>query len=505
MARWLNRLGIDNPLMRGKMPFSSLVPAIVVIFGLIAALAIAAIGLNQLEQQNDRGAALRSRVLSTTLSERLSAAPRERHDAIVEQAAIRSGAEFLVVHESGRLLVDGSVGAPTAPGISQLLVVREGETETTLGRARFSTSRLQAPFEDLTVICFVPSPSEPVARASLLRSLGAYSAILLGLAGLVAFALARDVQGDVAYLTRRIVDMARGDAAPTGKAVPVRTIDDVGAMTHAFNELVQRFTRAQKGYREDMSLAVSLEQDKSAFLAALSHELKTPLNVILGFTDVLLAEVEGPLTDEARECLSTVRDSGTHLKALIKDILDLSALESGEMTLARSMTNVFVVANNVVNEHQLAAKEKNIALEITGDAAVAYADPLRVRQVVSNLVSNAVKFTQEGRVEVHVEPRSEGAALVVSDTGPGIALGDQTAVFEDFSQVGDLKARGAGTGLGLAITRRLVRMHGGSITLQSELGKGATFTIILPSLRSDPPTRPSNPRPTPPADMEHTP
>jgi signal transduction histidine kinase len=254
-------------------------------------------------------------------------------------------------------------------------------------------------------------------------------------------------------------------------------------MTHAFNELVQRFTEAESSYRADLQLALSIERDKSAFLAALSHELKTPLNVILGFADVLLTEVEGPLSEEARECLTTMRGSGLHLKALIKDILDLSALESGELTLAREMTDVYAIASNVVAEHKVTALEKNLELRLTGEMALAWADPLRVRQIVGNLVSNALKFTQRGNVEIKIEPRGTDTAIVVTDTGPGIAMRDQQSVFDDFSQVGDIKARGAGTGLGLAITRRLVRMHGGKISLTSELGKGASFTVLLPNVQ----------------------
>lgn len=499
MALGLNRVLSGGWWRRpGRMPFASLVPTIVIVFGLLAAVAIAAIGVNQLELRSDRNAALRSRLLSETLAERLSAAPTESHARIVERAALRSGAEVVVVHESGKLLLDGSSSPPTEPGIAQLLVVREGETATSMGRARFTASRLRSPHQDKSVVSFVSAPKTPVSTDSLIRSLAAYSAILLGIAALVAFALARDVHADVVYLSQRIREMARSDAAPTGRAVPVRTIDDVGAMTLAFNELVQRFSEAQRSYREDLSMAVSIEHDKSEFLAALSHELKTPLNVVLGFTDVLLAEVEGPLTDEARECLTTIRNSGAHLKALIKDILDLSALESGEMTLARGMTNVLAIAENVVAEHRMTAREKQLELRLDGEAAIAWADPLRVRQVIGNLVGNAVKFTQRGRVAVTVERRPEGATITVSDTGPGIASGDQGAVFEDFSQVGDLKARVAGTGLGLAITRRLVRMHGGTISLKSELGKGATFTIVLPSATGESHSRPLQERPVTP-------
>jgi signal transduction histidine kinase len=485
------------------MPFSALVPATVVVFGLLAALAIATIGVNQLIRQNDRRAALRSELLATTLAERLTSVPSAAREAFVERAAIRSGAEIVLVNAQGRILVDGSVGPPPEAGISQLLVVHEGETETSLGRSRFSVAKLPPPLAELSVIAFVSAPRQPPGIETMVSSVAAYSAILIGIAALVAFALARDVHADVVYLTRRIRNMAKAEADPAGATVPVRTIDEVGTMTQSFNDLVQRFTEAESTYREDLRLALSIERDRSAFLAALSHELKTPLNVILGFTDVLLAEVEGPLTEDQRECLSTVRDSGNHLKALIKDILDLSALESGEMTLARDLTNIYMIADSVVAEHKMAAREKGLELRLVGEAAVAWADPVRVRQMVSNLVGNAVKFTQHGFVEITVNRREGEASLSVKDTGPGIAVRDQKAIFDDFSQVGDIKARGAGTGLGLAITRRLVRMHGGKISLASELGKGATFTITLPSVQkgrsrskariSNLPPRPSNP------------
>jgi signal transduction histidine kinase len=228
---------------------------------------------------------------------------------------------------------------------------------------------------------------------------------------------------------------------------------------------------------------VHIERDKSAFLAALSHEFKSPFNAILGFTDVLLTDVEGPLSTEARENLEMVRRSGATLKALIRDILDLSALESGELTLAKALTDVYQVADDVCREHRVRAVEKGLLLQLEGEHAEAWADPLRVRQMIDNLVGNAVKFTHTGSVTVTVRGRGKETAVVVEDTGPGIASVEQTMVFDDYAQTGDSAARGAGSGLGLAITRRLVRMHDGSISLHSVLGEGATFTILLPSER----------------------
>src|SRR5688572_17584491 len=169
------------------MPFAALVPAVVVVFGLLAAMAVAAIGINELMRQNDRRAALRSELLAATLAERLSTAPATARELIVERAAVRSGAEVVLAHVSGRIVVDGSNNPPSEPGIAQLLIVGRGETQTSLGRARFAAARLAAPFQDLAVLTFVLAPKRPVAIESLVSSVAAYSAILIAIAALVAF------------------------------------------------------------------------------------------------------------------------------------------------------------------------------------------------------------------------------------------------------------------------------------------------------------------------------
>ena len=298
------------------------------------------------------------------------------------------------------------------------------------------------------------------------------------------------MRSDVVYVRARIADMAREGATPSGKPIVARSLDQVGLLTSAFNVLVDRFTAAEHAYRQDLAGALAYDRDRSAFLAALSHELRTPLNAILGFTDVLLSEVDGPLSDEAKENLEVVRNSGDHLKNLIDDILDLSALESGELTLNASSVDVHAIAADVLREAEVAAQDKPLELVLEGEEAHAWADPLRVRQIIGNLVNNAVKFTAEGKVSVAVEQRRRFVAIVVADTGPGIAPEEQAAIFEEYQQVGDASARRAGTGLGLAITRRLAQMHGGFIELESEVGRGARFTIALPR---DPVDRPRNP------------
>jgi len=233
-------------------------------------------------------------------------------------------------------------------------------------------------------------------------------------------------------------------------------------------------------------------------LAALSHELRTPLNAILGFADVLLAEVDGPLTEDARENLSVIRSSGDHLRALIDDILDLSALESGELRLSSRAIDVYPIAQEVVREAGIAASAKGLTLELSGKPAVAFADPRRVRQIIGNVVGNAIKFTSKGSVTVRVDPRDGGVSIAIADTGPGIAPKDHEAIFREYFQTGDARRQRVGTGLGLAISRRLVQMHRGFIDLRSQLGRGSLFTIVLPS-QAPPDPKPSDPPLPPPA------
>jgi signal transduction histidine kinase len=401
-----------------------------------------------------------------------------------------------LVEQDGRLVVDDGSLAPPPPNseVKRLLEAGDGEAATALGRTRFSATTLAEPLEHLSLLAFVRASETPFASASLLTSVAALAAILLGAAALVAFTFARDIQSDVTFVRERIVEMASETGEPAGKAVPVRSVDQVGLLTSAFNVLVDRFAAAESAYRADLDGALAYDRERSAFLAALSHELRTPLNAILGFTDVLISEVDGPLSAEAAENLAIVRTSGEHLRSLIDDILDLSALESGELRLSRQRCDVHRIAEDVVREAQAAAASKKLEIRVKGQSAQARVDPRRIRQILTNLVGNALKFTTRGQVLVEVQGKEEYVSLMVSDTGPGIAREEQEAIFEEYRQSGELSVQRAGTGLGLAIVRRLVEMHSGSIGVQSKLGVGSSFAILLPR---EPPDAPDEPRSAP--------
>jgi signal transduction histidine kinase len=202
---------------------------------------------------------------------------------------------------------------------------------------------------------------------------------------------------------------------------------------------------------------------------------------------VLESGVDGPLTEDARESLAVIRTSGEHLRTLIADILDLSAMETGQLTLSPAPIDVRDVAEQVVREASATALSKPIALSVAGGPRVhALADKRRVRQILTNLVSNAVKFTTQGSIIVQIDARGPYVAITVADTGPGIAATETNAIFEEYRQSGDARLRRAGTGLGLAIARRLVLMHGGTIEVKSELGRGSDFTFTLPAAMQPP-------------------
>jgi signal transduction histidine kinase len=216
----------------------------------------------------------------------------------------------------------------------------------------------------------------------------------------------------------------------------------------------------------------------------MSHELRTPLNAIIGFSEVLRQQMFGAINPKQGEYLEDIQTSGQHLLSLINDILDLSKVEAGKMELQLSRFSLHAALESVLLMVRERAAGRGIELRTELDPAIDHleADERKVKQVVLNLLTNAVKFTPSGGT-VTLETEHNGAGVVVSvrDTGVGIAPVDQARVFEEFTQAGTAATSGQeGTGLGLALSRRLVELHGGRIWLESEPGRGSTFSFTLP-------------------------
>jgi signal transduction histidine kinase len=454
-------------------PLLPLAPAVVLLLGVAVA---------HLKAESDHHAAARADLLAATLAARIAPLSTNERMEALQGAARKTGAELLVVTREGNVLLDASLGRAPKALLYRAVVDGAGEATTGLGRARFVVRSLDAPPADDFLVAFVREPSAPEGGPALLRALIALTTLLVGVAAAVAYAVARDASKDVDFLAERIRGMIHVRSEPTGEAVPVRTMDEVGALTVAFNELVERFSAAQRTYQSDLERVHAADRDRAAFLAAVSHELRSPLNAILGFADILMAEVDGPLSPDAREEVEQILGSGKHLLDLINDILELSALESGQLKLSRARIDLAAIARDVVREAVGLVGARPVAVRTEGEGvAYARADPKRVRQVVTNLVGNAIKFTQAGEVVVDVGREGRFARLSVRDTGPGISSQQRALLFQEYKQTSEERARRRGTGLGLAISRRLALMHGGTIQVESELGRGSTFKVLLPA------------------------
>jgi PAS domain S-box-containing protein len=242
--------------------------------------------------------------------------------------------------------------------------------------------------------------------------------------------------------------------------------------------------RVEAELRKARKEAEQANRAKSHFLSTMSHELRTPLNAILGYADFLLHPAADPVTERQREEIETIASSGERLLRLINDILDITRIESGEIVLERLPVELPSVLAAALEEITPEAREKGleVILDVPRALPVVEADPGRLQQVLANLLGNAVKFTDEGAIMLRASPGEDGAVIEVRDSGIGIAADDLPHIFEPFRQVdAGMSRRFGGTGLGLAVSCGLVRLHGGTIAVESEPGKGSAFIVALPT------------------------
>jgi signal transduction histidine kinase/DNA-binding response OmpR family regulator len=294
------------------------------------------------------------------------------------------------------------------------------------------------------------------------------------LALLLGLAISWSIIEPVRQMDARLRKIAAGDFS---EHVRVPNRDELGTLAANLNRMNDELDRA---YQQ----LTTASQHKSEFLANMSHELRTPLNAIIGFSEVLAERMFGDLNEKQEEYLRDILTSGQHLLALINDILDLSKVEAGQMELELGTFSLPEALENGLTMIRERAGNHGIALSLDVDPAVDLieADERKVKQIVFNLLSNAVKFTPDGgEVDVSARIVDGVLTLAVRDTGIGIAPEDQAQVFEEFRQVGQSTRRQEGTGLGLALVRRFVELHGGQVTLESEVGVGSTFAFTLPA------------------------
>lgn len=273
----------------------------------------------------------------------------------------------------------------------------------------------------------------------------------------------------------------------------VLTRDSVNPFTEKQIDLVTIFTDQAVIAMENVRLFNEIQnksqqlaeasKHKSQFLANMSHELRTPMNAILGYTELILDNIYGEPSEKMRGVLTRVQSNGKHLLGLINDVLDLSKIEAGQLTLTLADYSIKDVIHSVFSSVESLAKAKDLALnlDLPQNIPVAHGDERRLKQVLLNLVGNAIKFTDKGEVAIKAASENGSLVLKVRDTGPGITKEDQLKIFDEFQQADSstTKEKG-GTGLGLAISKRIVEMHGGRLWVESSLGHGSTFSVTVP-------------------------
>ena len=280
----------------------------------------------------------------------------------------------------------------------------------------------------------------------------------------------------------RTVGVLAADNRASRAPIPPHAVDLLQSFAAQAAVAVENARLFQEIQEKSQQLELA-SKHKSQFLANMSHELRTPMNAVLGYTDLILDDIFGEVPAPIRETLERVKTNGQHLLALINDVLDLSRMEAGQLTLSLGDYAMGEVVHAAVSAVESLAAGKKLALKaiVPADLPPGRGDERRLTQVVLNLAGNAIKFTDIG--EISIEARAADGAFVVSvsDTGPGISEADQQKIFEEFQQADSSSTRKkSGSGLGLSISRRIVELHGGRLWVESALGEGSTFHFTVP-------------------------
>ncbi len=428
------------------------------------------------------GAARAIEVHSARVTRVTASRPEEQRLMLTFRAAVERYFAFSTEDIAVRAAVDR--GERTVAEMTQMMATRRGSQVIGVGEHALDA------LHDVEMR-LVEEQRHRVIEASVGSRRIAVASMVLGLLVAVIYGLrvSRDIGGALADLQLAIGAMARREELRP----PLGRDDEIGEVSRSFHAMGRQLQRyaAELGERvreQERTLGELREANdalgramrvKSDFLATMSHELRTPLNAVIGLSDFLLGSPSEQLSQRAREALVTMRGSGSHLLALLDDILDLAKIDAGKMSyqLETFAPGALVRACVATAMPLLGDKPVDVACEVA-DASRVIADPQRVRQVLLNLLSNAVKFTDRGEVRVRVEREGDAVVVRIADTGMGISHQDQSALFEDFHQVrsGDARPYG-GTGLGLALSRRMARAMGGDVTVESEPGRGSTFSL----------------------------
>jgi two-component system sensor histidine kinase BarA len=400
------------------------------------------------------------------------------------------------------------IGSTIDPATGYELVLQEGFTTSLVAPrttsldsptgipVRLLADRLFLDGRDLGAVLVAQSASDlQGVQRDISLVLGIFAGILILATSITGVAVLLNIAQPIARIADAARKVSEGDLAQRVQP-PAFTRDEVTDLSDSFNVMTERLSDLYENLEtqvEERTVELAIARDqaleasktKSAFLATMSHELRTPLNSVIGYSQMMSRGMSGDLNEKQVDYVERILRNGRHLLALINDVLDIAKIEAGRMELLNKPFEVMELFEGVKQENLILAQNKGLDFRIDiGDEmpSLVVGDPARIKQIAINLISNAIKFTEEGHVHVFVRNlNSETWEISVSDTGAGIPSHMQEVIFDEFRQVDQTARREhGGTGLGLAIVRNLCMMMGGTVRVTSTLGVGSTFAVRLP-------------------------
>jgi signal transduction histidine kinase len=389
----------------------------------------------------------------STVAETYLEAPASQPGVTIEKVYVRGGTDFLSLNYSDQV-IDSQPVTDSSGRVGTRFV-----TVPTYLRLGISMANVQA----------------QVRREATMIALVVFGYVLLGL--LIAFAFYKMILGPVESLAAAL---NRFKSDPSARA-SVATGDELETLAHEFNKMADAIEERKRQLEEINAALVKANHAKSDFLAMMSHELKTPLHAIRGYSQLLLEELDGPLTQAQRDDLQNILNSGDHLLQLIDNILRFSKLEASEDQLYFEAIEASTIGEEAIRAVGALARGKGLELSYKTEPCTLIADATKLKQALINLLSNAIKYTPSGRVALSGTVHDNEYWFSVSDTGIGIPEHERERIFEPFTQLDSSNTRESqGVGLGLAIVKKYIEMHGGRVDVQSEVGRGSVFYIVLP-------------------------
>ncbi|MCU0497192.1 MAG: ATP-binding protein [Anaerolineae bacterium] len=404
--------------------------------------------------------------------------------------------DLLVIDHDGLFIAHPNatrIGTPAEPTLIEQFSQDSATFTATYEQTNVSISYARSGLTDWVIASVIPiatlnAKSTGIASTTLIVLIG-----ILAIVAVVGYSLNRAVIWPIETISRRLVELRSGKI-DRSMQIQQHSQDEIGELIQGYNLLLDNLAMRQQIEREREQLIQALEiaktqaeesaRLKSEFLATMSHEFRTPLNAIEGFTGIMLNGFGAEINEDTRHMLERIASNSRRLLFLVNDFLDLSRIESGRFQIQHHPFSPRELSEHWYKQMSGLADKKAItlALEIADDVPITlYGDEEALSKVAINLLGNAIKFTHKGQVTLAIQRRENHVAWSVSDTGIGIPAEAQVYIFDEFRQVDQSSKRlYGGTGLGLAIVKKLVLAMGGSISLHSEIGVGSTFTILLP-------------------------